>query len=136
MKRSDAFPSQYLSSADIAGREVRVIIEHIAQETVGMDDDQRQKPVMYFKNGTKGLVLNATNWDTLAGSYGEESDDWIGKPVTLHVERVLYKGKATQGIRMKIPPTSTVQAATKPAPASVPVRSENPADGLGDDAPF
>jgi hypothetical protein len=39
MKRSDAFPSQYLSSADIAGREVRVIIEHIVQETVGMDDD-------------------------------------------------------------------------------------------------
>jgi hypothetical protein len=58
------------------------------------------------------------------------------KPVILHVERVLYKGKATQGIRMKFPPTSSVQASSKPAPATGPVRSENPAAGLDDDIPF
>jgi hypothetical protein len=87
---------------------------------------------MYFKNGSKGLPLNSTNWDTLAGAYGEESDDWIGKPVILHVERVLYKGKATQGIRMKFP---SMQGPAKQASAPGSKPSENPGE-TSDDIPF
>lgn len=142
MKRADAFPSQYLQSSDIAGRKVRCVIEHIATETVGQDEEQRQKPVMYFKNGSKGLVVNATNWDTLADAYGEESDNWIGKSVVLHVVPTKFKGKATTGIRMKIPdkkaPIPIPQVQLKPVEQvqEEEEENENPAEGMDDEIPF
>jgi hypothetical protein len=110
MKRSDAFPSQYLTAADLAGRgDVPCVIEHIAMENMGHDDDQKPKPVAYFKNGTKGLPLNGTNWDALAAVFGEESDDWLGKRVILWVDpTVRFKGKPTPGIRFKFPAAKPV----------------------------
>jgi hypothetical protein len=116
MKRSDAFPSQYLNASDLAGRgDVPCTIEHIAMENMGNDDDQKAKPVMYFKNGSKGLPLNGTNWDALSAVFGEESDAWIGKRVTLWLDpSVRFRGKPTPGIRFKFPEVKAV-APQKPA---------------------
>jgi hypothetical protein len=141
MKRSDAFPSQYLNAADLAGRgELPVIIEHVAQENIGNDEDQRSKPVMYFKNGSKGLPLNGTNWDALAAVFGDESDGWIGKQVILWVDpAVRFRGKPTPGIRFKSPPAKAVAekpTAGKPQLKTVSQQSEDPAADMDDQIPF
>jgi len=54
---------------------------------------------------SSGLVLNGTNWDTLAAAYGEDSDSSI----VFYAAETTMKGKPTLGTRIKIP-----EAAAKP----------------------
>jgi hypothetical protein len=134
IKRNDVFPSKYISSADIDGREIELIIQSIEMEDVS---DGEQKAVVYFNKGTKGAVLNVTNWNTLEDAYGEDSDAWIGQPVILTVERTTFKGKPTKGLRLKIPAQQGHrQAAARPRPQVPPSQSENPAADMDDEIPF
>ena len=56
---SDAFPSNYLKAADLNNRTVKVAIDKVTFEEIGQEKDK--KPVMYFADVKKGLVLNKTN---------------------------------------------------------------------------
>ena len=111
IKRSDVFPSKYISSADIDGREIELIIKDVQMEDVS---DGEQKAVVYFTKGHKGMVLNMTNWTTLEDEYGGDTDHWTNQPVILCVERTTFKGKPTKGLRLKIPPKAKPQP--KPLP--------------------
>ena len=71
IKRSDVFPSKYISSADVDGREIELVIQSVEMEDVS---DGEQKAVVYFNKGTKGAVLNMTNWTTLEDAYGPDTD--------------------------------------------------------------
>lgn len=97
MNINQAFPSKYLAAADLQGREPTVMMNNITYEKVGDDN----KPVLYFQNKEKGLVLNKTNAMTIASMYGPETDGWFGKPVTLIAVWTDYQGKAVQAIRIK-----------------------------------
>src|SRR5688572_30608835 len=75
MKATDAFPSKYISASDLGGQEVTVKITHIAPEEIG----GKQKYICYFAGKKKGLVLNKTNWNTIARISGrDDTDDWTG----------------------------------------------------------
>jgi len=110
MKMSDAFPSKFLKAADLQGRHVDVEISHVEMEDLGDDT----KPVVYFVGKTKGLVLNKTNGSTIADDYGDESDAWVGRIITLFATKVDYQGKRTDAIRVSIPRDTKVDT---PAPA-------------------
>lgn len=100
MKRSDLFPSKYLSAADLDGREPVVTIEKVVMETLG---DER-KPVAYFKGKEKGLVLNKTNFSTIEDISGEEdTDNWAGTSVKLITVKVEFQGKRVPAIRIEEP---------------------------------
>lgn len=126
MKMSDAFPSQYIKAADLQGREINVTIDHVTLEDLGDD----RKPVVYFTRGTKGLVLNRTNGATIAAAYGDETEEWTAKPITLYATSVLFQGRSVEAIRVRVP------KAPKPTPAP---GHDNPRDrgpDIGDDIPF
>jgi hypothetical protein len=131
IKRSDVFPSKYVSSADVDGREIELVIQTVQMEDVS---DGEQKAVLYFTKGTKGMILNVTNWTTLEDEYGGDTDSWIDKPIILTVERTTFKGKPTKGLRLKIPLRAKPQA--KPKPPSTPPQSENPGGDMDDEIPF
>ena len=103
MKSTDIFPSKYLKSADLQGREPTVIIARVVMEDF---TNGERKPIMYFQGKEKGMVLNRTNWDRIAFLYGDESDDWAGKRIQLYVELVNFQGKTTEGLRVR-PPRKT-----------------------------
>jgi hypothetical protein len=101
MKKNDVFPSKYLKSEDIEGREPLVVIDRIVMEEL---TDGERKPVMYFRDKKKGMIVNRTNWMACEFLYGEESDDWAGKEVTLFVAPVTTpSGKPTRGLRIRGP---------------------------------
>lgn len=104
MKRSDAFPTKYLSKDDIKMPTIGVI-ENVINETLGSGDDQEIKPVMYFKSGIdKPMVINATNWLNVESVYGEDSDNWIGKMIEVWVDpAVAFGGKRIGGLRLREP---------------------------------
>ncbi len=111
MKRSDAFPSSYLKQDDLPRPPgtMHATIEDVRTETMP-SDDKAEKPVMYFTSDTfKPMVINGGNWDLLEAAYGVDSDDWRGKPVELYVDpNVMYAGRRTGGIRVRISSNSTV----------------------------
>ena len=127
MKVSDAFPSDYLKAADIGNQQVKVLISHVEMRDVGDDN----KPVVFFQNKKKGVVLNVTNANAIAQFYGDDMDVWAGHEIILFTMMVSYQGRMQPGIRVRVPaPTERTVPAALPAQ---PQRSENPADP---DIPF
>jgi hypothetical protein len=105
MKRSDAFPSRYVNKDDVQ-TPVMATIDTVRFDTIqgrsgGEDED---KPVVYFRDNVKPMILNNTNWTTLEDTYGPESDDWTGKTIELYCDPgVMYGGKRMGGVRIRIP---------------------------------
>ena len=69
MKRDDVFPSKYLKAADLGGKPLVVKIGSAPLETLkSSDGKEQQKIVLYFLGGTKKVLDNATNWDSVCAS--------------------------------------------------------------------
>lgn len=100
MKIGAAFPSKYVKAADLNGREVQCIISHVKIEDVGGEED---KPVLYFKEKSKGVVLNRTNATAIAMKYGDDTDDWNDKPILVYPDTTMFQGKMVDCIRMRVP---------------------------------
>ena len=124
MKGSDIFPSKYIKAADLQGRDVTVTISNAEMEKLGDDT----KLVVRFKGKDKAMVFNRTNFDRVSFLYGDETDDWIGKSVTITTEFAQFNGKTGPALRIKPPTNPAAPARTRPA-------SENPAD-LNEEVPF
>ena len=125
MKVDDAFPSKYLKSDDIGDRFEHAVIENCQMEELR---DGERKPVLYFQNKKKGMVVNRINWDNLSLLYGEDSDDWIGKEILIYTERTSFQGKTTLGLRVR-GPKHIVQPATRLAVNRArPIPADEPPD--------
>ncbi len=100
MNTDDIYPGKYLKAADIDEGGMTVTIEDFAMEELGRPPEQKQKPVVYFKE-CKPMVCNKTNKNTLAALLGKETDDWIGQQVELTVMMVNYGSDVVPGIRVQ-----------------------------------
>ena len=123
VKASEVYPSRFVCAGDLKGKDVTVTIARVELEKF---DDGRQKPIVYFKKMTKGLVCNKTNWMTIAEICGEDSDDWPGKDITLASRMVDFKGKTVEAIRVEKAPEPV-------APATVETQQD---DDLDDEIVF
>lgn len=129
MKMSDAFPSNYLRATDFP-KPTLATMSHVKMEDIGDD----HKPVLYFQELEKGLVLNKTNGNTIAEVYGDDSDDWKGQPIVLFEMPVQFQGRMVQAVRVRKPKP---QARTAAAPAPVKKMTEiNPPDDMNDEISF
>lgn len=118
MRSTDVFPSSYLKADDLNGRRVTVQIASVKMETLG----DGQKPVCYFIGKDKGVVLNRTNWQTIAMIAGtDESDDWHGVAIRLYATPVPFQGKIVNSIRIEAAPQSAPKPATATRKPAAPV---------------
>jgi hypothetical protein len=101
VKMSDLFPSKYVKASDLNGRTVTLTIKELRVEEMGHGSEKERKPVLYFERATKGLVLNRTNAMIIAGLYGDESDDWVGKRISIYPARVKAFGTVQDAIRVR-----------------------------------
>ncbi len=117
MKRSEAFPSQYLSKDDVSAGPIRRTIADVQMQTIKGDTGEEDKPVMVFAEaGSKGMVLNNTNWETIAVAYGDDTEAWKGQAIELYLDPgVMFGAKRVGGVRIRVPGS---RAATKPTPSS------------------
>ena len=132
MKLNDVYPSQYLKAEELDS-DLVVTIDSIEVVTFKSQDPKKgdeQKPVCYFKGDeAKPLILNRTNWKSIASQWGDESDDWVGKRITLTVSQVDAFGKSVQAIRIKQPRSTAKPApAKKPLPVAATVAEPDPFD--------
>ena len=96
MRLNDLFPSKYFSAGDLRGDLVVTMKSLLVEEING-----EKKPVLYFSEGSKGLVLNKTNFKMIASLHGRETDDWPGKKIALFPTEVDFRGEIVDAIRVR-----------------------------------
>jgi hypothetical protein len=92
--------SRFLRAEDLAGKTVRVVIA--AVEDVAFDE-RGLKPVLRFEGKKRGFVVNSTNFDVLAAGISSNTKDWPKHAIELRGEKVLFRGKPVDSIRVSVP---------------------------------
>jgi len=142
MNVNQAYPSKYLSADDLQGRQVTVQISNVTLEDIGQGNDKDRKLVLSFHGKSKQLVCNKTNSKTIAGLYGDETDNWIGKPIILMPREVEFQGSMVWAIRVSLQKPAQSQSAPSNPPAASADRSPPPSkpaprnENLDEDVPF
>lgn len=96
--------SRYLKHQDLNGADMVLTIARVTREEIKeKDGTSKKKFILYFKELEKGLVLNTTNMNTLyAVLKTDESDEWIGKRITLYEkDDIEMGGEIKSGIRVR-----------------------------------
>lgn len=100
--------NKYIYACDLDGKDVTLTIDRVE---AGVLDDKRKgktakKPFCFFRKAEKPLVLNATNCKTIAGMYGNDTDAWVGRRITLYPTTTEMGGESTECIRVRpvVPP--------------------------------
>jgi hypothetical protein len=101
MNIKQAFPSNYLKTADLNGSHAAVTIERVEIEKLGSGRDAESKPILYFAGKAKGLVLNKTNANVISKLFGDETDGWIGKKVILYPTETEMGGEIVPCLRVR-----------------------------------
>lgn len=101
MNIDSTFPSNYIKSDELNGDTV-FTISKVVTETLGQGKDAEIKPIIYFQGAEKGLVLNKTNATVISGLYGKETDNWVGKQITLFATEVQFGAEMVLGIRVRM----------------------------------
>lgn len=113
----------YIFAFDLNGRDVVVTIARVeAGELMGASGRKAKKPIVFFEGKEKGLALNATNSKAIAGMYGNYTEKWIGKRITIYPTTTTMGADTVECIRVRptIPKGGTkqpVMEATDEAPA-------------------
>jgi hypothetical protein len=90
----------YLQKEDVPG-EITVTIARATEES--LDENERPKLILYFKEVEKGLVCNVTNINVLIDIFGDDDTDrWIHGQVILYTDpSVMFAGKRVGGLRVR-----------------------------------
>ena len=92
----------FIFAFDLNGKEVTVTIARVeAGSLTGSGGRKTKKPVVYFEGKEKGLALNATNCKTVAKLYGNYTEKWIGRQVTLYPTTTEMAGETVECIRVR-----------------------------------
>lgn len=122
MKLDELFPSKYLKASDLDG-DTTLTIEGVTTESMKTKDGkEEEKPVLLFAE-SKPMVMNVTNARAIATLYGDDTDTWGGKQITLYTAEVSAFGETTAAIRVR-----DAKAMQRKAGKSAPVASGNGAD--------
>jgi hypothetical protein len=111
-KLNEAFPSKYLTADDFTDGDMSATIISANIESIGQGTDKSQKILIKLKGIEKGFVCNKTNANTIAKVTGsDDTDDWIGKRITIGAREVQFKDEMIMAIRVSLKKPD----ATKPA---------------------
>lgn len=130
----DLFPTRFIAAADLNGKSFTLTIRSVTLEDMQSHDNKTvTKPVAWFTNATKGLVLNRTNTMIIAALHGPETDHWAGKQIVIYATQVRAFGKLEPAIRVR----EEIPAQPKPHPEgsrqAVQVEEQSAPEGLPDD---
>jgi hypothetical protein len=104
VKLDEMFPSKYVRGQYLQGRAFNVTITRIQHEKMrpNPQSPELDKFVLYVDEGKKGIVLSKTLASQIAQILGsDESDDWIGKKVTLFPVPMVVAGVRRVAIRAR-----------------------------------
>ena len=111
---------RYLKGEHLKGRKVTATIVELTIEETHANGRAEDKPVLYFKESKRGLILSPTNQRTLRAMFGDEVTACIGKRVQLEAVPVRVAGRDTLPVRINPAPQPTTPAPTTPTTETAP----------------
>lgn len=92
----------YAYDLDGVRGDVVVVIEQVfAGELTGQKGRKTKKPFIKFVGKEKKLALNKTNGKAIATMYGNDTDEWVGKPIAIYVTTTEFEGEQRECIRIR-----------------------------------
>ena len=132
MKKSEAFPTRFLSAPDLKGKAIVVTIKSTTRETLKSDGKETEKTILHFVGAKKGLVVNQVDWDSIAEITGDDDDaGWPGHKIELYPKRVPMGGTTVDGIRIRQPAGELPLKKTAPE-----AQKSSVAEEMDDEIPF
>lgn len=146
-----AFPSEYLGSQHLHNRDVIVTISAINRPELEMFNtktnrsEKKRKVVINLAEldaarerdpeSPRAWLCNKTNARTIAGLYGRNMDEWIGKRITLYPMKFRVDkdtGEITWAVRVR--PVVPSQARAKGSGSPAPSREDSPPESAAGQA--
>lgn len=81
MNISSVLPSHFYRTCDIRFCELKLQISHVGMVDLGSE----HKPILYFEDRDKGLLLDNINAKAIAEEYGPDTNEWEGRVISLFV---------------------------------------------------
>jgi hypothetical protein len=129
MKFNEMYPSRFFKAEDLA-QPLLVKIKEVKMEVVGGENDEKtEKPILYFVNQDKAVILNKTNATIIINITGsDDSDEWTGAHIELYKDTVMFHGTPTPCVRCREPKQQkkSKAAVTSAQPAGAPWEHEIP----------
>lgn len=102
-------PSKYVANFELDGKDVTVTISRVqGEEIIGEDGEKAKKPVIYFSDWPKPLVIGKRVAKTIWGMYGTDPKAWVGKRITLFPTKEKAFGEMHDVVRVrKVVPRGT-----------------------------
>ena len=127
MKISEMYPSRFLKAEDFEeGQTFILTIASVGMEELGQGQKKETKPVAYFLETEKALVLNKTNANVIAQHLGDDTEMWIGKKVAFTTIEVDSFGEIVRAIRVKTKQPAHAPHITLPPRVNIPSKSGIP----------
>lgn len=95
------FDRKYVGAWDLGGKDVTVKIVQVKAENLQNRSGSNKKPVVYFAGTDKGLALNKTNAKIIADMYGKNTDEWVGKLITIYPTQTQFGRDEVDAIRVR-----------------------------------
>ena len=121
---SSLYDKDYIGAWDLKDdKDVTVTITKVVGgNLVGSGGRKTKKPIVYMKGTEKGFAVNATNGKTIAGMYGKNIEDWVGKRITLYKSTTRDPSGAEAEVecirvRPRAPAAATPSSPSQQAPA-------------------
>jgi hypothetical protein len=108
---SDYDKSKYFKGTDLDREKkfrIKVVTEEVLTDSAGKTE---KKPVVWFTNDERGLVLNKTNLRVLKNAFGDPMAGWAAKVVALFP---MMADNGKPGLRIRILPPKQAAAAVPP----------------------
>ena len=121
----------FLKGEDLEEGERTVVTIKTAEEVNFPSGDT--VPVLSFLELEQKLTLNKTRIKKLVELLGEDTDEWIGKKISLYQVDVQFQGKTMPGVAVGASPKKAKPEAVKQKPEVVFAGGDDDSD---DDSPF
>ena len=136
MNINEVYTSNWLRAADLQGRKAKVRIEDWDVTEFKQNDGTTKKQiVLKFFGKEKRLGLNRINSSMIAGMYGEDTEGWIGKEVTIYPTKDRGPNGLVDCIRIEfVDPRTALDGMPKEPPKpklqKMPVDERNPPEDV------
>jgi hypothetical protein len=129
------FDNKWIKAWDLGGRDITVTIVRV--EAGVLENAKAKKkdkaPILWFKGAKKPLGLNRTNAKTIAAMYGNSTEDWVDKAITIYPTRTTFGADEVDCIRIR-PRAPTAKPVDMPNPEPPAATSEGEGQGAGEGA--
>jgi hypothetical protein len=126
------FESRFIKSADFNGKDWTFTISGVSIEKLDGKKGLQKKGIVSFEAAEKPWVINRTNALCCVAMWGKETDNWIGKRITLHPvvwqgEELAIRVKGSPDLEKSIPVEISLP---KKSPFTMTMQKTNPGDRI------